>query len=65
VTVGKAGTDQLVEVVEGLNAMDKLVVGGREGLTHGDRITVAGEDSTLGIAERRAKSTSPATNATK
>lgn len=64
VTIGKAGTDQLVEVIEGLNAMDKLVAGGREGLVHGDRITVAGEDSMFGIAERRAKSTSPATNAT-
>lgn len=66
VTVGKAGTDQLVEVVEGLNAMDKLVVGGREGLAHGDRIMVAGEDSTLGIAERsRAKSVPPTTNTKK
>lgn len=66
VTLGKAGSDQLVEVVEGLNAMDKLVVGGREGLAHGDRITVSGEDSTLGIAERsRAKSAVSPTNTTK
>lgn len=66
VTLGKAGTDQLVEVVEGLNAMDKLVAGGREGLTHGDRITVAGDDSTLGIAERnRTKSVPSTTNSTK
>jgi HlyD family secretion protein len=38
----------LVEVVEGLTAADKAIVGGREGLTDGARITVLGEDATLG-----------------
>jgi HlyD family secretion protein len=52
VAIGQAGTDQLVEVVEGLNAMNKLVAGGREGLKQGDRIAVTGEDPTLGIADR-------------
>ncbi|MHB8861915.1 MAG: efflux RND transporter periplasmic adaptor subunit [Pirellulaceae bacterium] len=56
VTLGRAGTDQLVEAVDGLNAMDKLIAGGREGLRHGDRITVTGEDSTLGLHEHRAAS---------
>ncbi len=45
IVLGKAGTEQLVEVVEGLNAMDKLVAGSREGLRHGDRITITGEAS--------------------
>ncbi len=45
VVLGKAGTEQLVEVGEGLNATDKLVAGGREGLRHGDRITITGEAS--------------------
>ena len=66
VALGKAGTDQLVEVVEGLNAMDKLVAGGREGLKQGERITIAGEDSTLGIAERsHAKAVPSTTNSRK
>ncbi len=52
VVLGQAGNDQLVEVVEGLNPTDKLVAGGREGLRHGDRITIRGEDSTLGTADR-------------
>ncbi len=43
VVLGRAGTEQLVEVVEGLNAMDRLVAGGREGLRHGDRIRITGE----------------------
>ncbi len=52
VVLGKAGTEQLVEVVEGLNAMDKLVASGREGLRDGDRITITGVDATFGIADR-------------
>jgi len=45
VVLGSAGTEHLVEVVEGLNAMDRLVAGGREGLRHGDRIRITGEAS--------------------
>ena len=50
VTLGRAGTDQLVEVAEGLTALDKIIVGGREGLTDGVRIQVTGEDLTLGLS---------------
>jgi RND family efflux transporter MFP subunit len=41
---------ELVEVVEGLTAADKLIGGGREGLRDGQRIAVTGEDATLGVA---------------
>ena len=33
VQLGRAGTGQLVEVTQGLTALDKLIVGGREGLS--------------------------------
>ncbi len=49
VELGLAAGD-LVEVVSGLDASDKVIVGGREGLRDGDRVRVAGEDETLGIA---------------
>jgi RND family efflux transporter MFP subunit len=42
ITLGRAGSD-LVEVVQGLNAADRLIVDGREGLRDGQRITVTGE----------------------
>jgi RND family efflux transporter MFP subunit len=38
----------LIEVTAGLNAADKLIAAGREGLREGDRITITGEDPTLG-----------------
>lgn len=50
ITLGKAGTDDLIEVTQGLNPLDKLVAGGREGLEPGERIRVTGEDSSLGIS---------------
>ncbi|MEX2026154.1 MAG: HlyD family efflux transporter periplasmic adaptor subunit, partial [Pirellulaceae bacterium] len=37
VLLGHAGTDQLVEVTQGLSALDKLIVSGRDGLSDGDR----------------------------
>ena len=43
VQLGKAGTEDLVEVVEGLNLTDKLISGGREGLADGDRIIITRE----------------------
>lgn len=50
VKVGQpTGMGDLVEVLEGLNEVDKLIVGGREGLKDGERITVTGEDTTLGV----------------
>ncbi len=50
IQVGRAGTGQLVEVTQGLTALDKLVVAGREGLSNGQRIRVTGEDRTLGTS---------------
>lgn len=49
VQLGRAGTDQLVEVAGGLDPMAKLIVGGRESLVEGARIRVIGEDQTIGM----------------
>lgn len=48
IQLGRASAGELVEVTEGLTALDKLVVNGRDGLTDGQRIRVTGEDRTLG-----------------
>jgi multidrug efflux system membrane fusion protein len=40
---------ELVEIVEGLNAADKVIASGRDGLKDGARITVTGEDTNLGV----------------
>ena len=48
VKLGQAGTDDLVEVAEGLTPTDRLITSGREGLSHGDRIIITGEDSSIG-----------------
>lgn len=48
VRLGSAGTDELVEVVEGLAPTDRLITSGRVGLTSGDRIIIQGEDTTIG-----------------
>ncbi|NNJ24732.1 efflux RND transporter periplasmic adaptor subunit [Alienimonas chondri] len=45
VTLGDAGTEDLVEVADGLQPTDKLLSGGREGLGDGDRIEITGEDA--------------------
>jgi HlyD family secretion protein len=50
IQLGRAGTDQLVEVAAGLTALDKLIVSGREGLTEGQRIRITGSDQNLGHA---------------
>jgi RND family efflux transporter MFP subunit len=50
VTLGPARDANLVEVVEGLNAADKLIAGGREGLRDGQRIAVTGEDASPGAS---------------
>jgi multidrug efflux pump subunit AcrA (membrane-fusion protein) len=47
VQLGRAGTDQLVEVVQGLDPTSKLIVTGRESLKVGARIRVVGEDQAL------------------
>jgi HlyD family secretion protein len=49
VKLGRAVNADQVEVLEGLNAADKLIVGGRDGLTDGQRIVITGEDATLGV----------------
>jgi hypothetical protein len=54
IQLGTAGTDRLVEVAQGLTALDKLIVTGREGLQDGDRVRVTGEDPTLGKANSMA-----------
>ncbi|REJ70187.1 MAG: hypothetical protein DWQ31_01855, partial [Planctomycetota bacterium] len=48
ITLGRAGTDELVEVTNGLTPTDKLISGGREGLTDNQRIRIASEDGMLG-----------------
>jgi multidrug efflux pump subunit AcrA (membrane-fusion protein) len=50
VQLGRAGTDQLVEVVTGLDPTAKLIVGGRESLVAGARICVIGEDQSIGLS---------------
>ena len=48
IALGKAGRGELVEVATGLTPTDKLIAGGRDGLTEGDRITVTGQDGGFG-----------------
>ena len=48
VTLGPAGTHDLVEVVSGLNPTEKLISSGVEDLTDGQRIRIASEDAELG-----------------
>jgi hypothetical protein len=50
VRLGKAGTEELVEVIEGLNPTDKLISSGQEALKDGDRITITAEDANVGVA---------------
>jgi hypothetical protein len=47
--------NDLVEVTEGITPADKLIVGGREGLSDGARITILGEDAALGTAGQPAE----------
>lgn len=50
VRLGKAGTEELVEVIEGLTPTDKLISSGQESLEEGDRITITAEDANMGVA---------------
>jgi HlyD family secretion protein len=50
---------ELIEVTEGLNPSDKLIVSGRDGLRDGERVTVTGEDETLGRASSQAGDKAP------
>ncbi len=59
VKVGVAVGD-LVEITEGLNAADRLISSGRDGLREGERITITGEDAAgLVTAAPGMKTTSP------
>lgn len=49
VTLGRAGTEQLVEVTAGVTPTDKLISGGRESLHDGQRVSIVGEDLSLGM----------------
>jgi hypothetical protein len=68
VQLGRAGTDQLVEIAKGLDPMAKLIVGGRESLEEGARIRITGEDQSLGLStggNSRMASVAPAPAASK
>jgi HlyD family secretion protein len=53
IQLGQADADQLIEVTQGLNALDKLIAAGREGLSDGDRIRITGSDRTMGTEGMR------------
>lgn len=57
VKLGKAGTEELIEVLEGLTVTDKLIVAGREGLEDGSRVKITAEDSTIGVSRAAAVAT--------
>jgi len=52
VTLGTAGTEEMVEVVSGLTPTDKLISSGRESLAGGERIRITSEDQTIGMQTR-------------
>ena len=49
VRVGAVEPDGLVEILDGLNATDKLIASGVENLSHGDDVTIRGEDKAIGV----------------
>ncbi len=49
VQTGAAGSHGMVEIINGLAVSSRIIVSGIEGLRDGDRITVTGEDSSLGL----------------
>lgn len=50
--LGTAGTEELIEVVTGLSPGDRIISGGREGLSEGERIKISGDDATIGISQK-------------
>lgn len=65
VEIGRGATDGgLVEVLDGLTPTDKLIVGGRESLTDGARIRIAGEDTTMQLNSPSSSFGPPATDRT-
>jgi len=49
ITLGKAGTEQLVEVTAGIQPTDRLIASDRQALKPDERVTISGEDVALGI----------------
>ena len=58
VRLGPATDGELVEIASGLNAADRLIVDGRDGLSDGARIVVVGEDANVGM-ERDVEAATP------
>jgi HlyD family secretion protein len=52
ITLGKAGTPELVEVTAGLHPTDRLIASDRSSLNPGDRVVITGEDKTIGITQK-------------
>lgn len=53
ITLGRAGTEELVEVVEGLRPTDKLISSDQQELEAEMRVKIVGEDATIGLSQRR------------
>jgi RND family efflux transporter MFP subunit len=51
VKLGKAGTEELVEATEGVLPTDKLITSGSEGLESGTRVSISGEDTSIGLGK--------------
>lgn len=50
VKLGISGRDDLMEIIDGVGPADKLIVAGRDGLQDGAKISISGEDATLGMS---------------
>lgn len=57
IKLGRAGTKELVEAVEGIRPTDKLISSGLDGLEPGMRVTITGEDATTGVGSPRPRDT--------
>jgi HlyD family secretion protein len=49
IQLGKAGTEELVEVSQGLDPTAKLIASGREFLSDGSRVRITGEDASQAV----------------
>ena len=52
IRLGQATQGNLVEVVDGLTPADKLISGGREGLTNGQRIVITEDSAPVDLPTR-------------
>ncbi len=59
VEVGRAGTDQLVEITQGIDPTAKLIVAGRESLSNGMRVRITGEDQSIGTGGASSGASTP------